>query len=481
MTDLNLAAALPEIWVALAAMVLLLVGAHVGDRSMRLIGLLAIAVMVVAIVILLGIDVSAAPQLAFKEHFIVDRFGVFAKILVLIASIAAISMSFSYAEREGMARFELPLLMLLATLGMMLMISANDLISLYVGLELQSLALYVTAAIRRDTVKSTEAGLKYFVLGALSSGMLLYGASMVYGFVGTVTFTGLSNALSGATAPAIGLIVGLVFLCAGLAFKISAVPFHMWTPDVYEGAPTPITAFFAAAPKVAAICLFTRLLVDAFGGLTHQWQQIIFAISIASMILGAFAAMGQRNIKRLMAYSSIGNIGYALVGLAAGTEQGVSGLLFYMAIYVPMTLGSFAVILAMRQKGQMVEEIADLSGLAKSQPWLAHIFAAILFSMAGIPPLAGFFGKWMVFAAAVDQGLFVLAVIGVVTSVVSAYYYVRVIKVMYFDEPVGTFDRVDASLKIVLAGSLAVVVIGILFINPLQSSAMAAASSLFPG
>jgi NADH-quinone oxidoreductase subunit N len=255
----------------------------------------------------------------------------------------------------------------------------------------------------------------------------------------------------------------------------------MWTPDVYEGAPTPITAFFAAAPKVAAICLFTRVLVDAFGGITHQWQQIIFAISVASMILGAFAAMGQRNIKRLMAYSSIGNIGYALVGLAAGTQQGVSGLLFYMAIYVPMTLGSFAVILAMRQKGQMVEEISDLSGLAKSQPWLAHIFAAILFSMAGIPPLAGFFGKWMVFAAAVDQGLFVLAVIGVVTSVVSAYYYVRIIKVMYFDEAVGTFDRVDSSLKLVLVGSVAVVVIGILFLNPLQTSATAAASSLFPG
>jgi len=481
MTDLNLRAALPEIWIALSAMVLLLVGAYVGDRAMRLIGLLSIAVMAVAIVVLLGIDVSTVPQLSFGGHFIVDRFGVFAKVLALMASMAAIWMSFSYAEREGMARFELPLLMLLATLGMMLMISANDLISLYVGLELQSLALYVTAAIRRDTLKSTEAGLKYFVLGALSSGMLLYGASMLYGFVGTVSFAGLSTALNGATPPSIGVIIGLVFLCSGLAFKISAVPFHMWTPDVYEGAPTPITAFFAGAPKVAAICLFTRVLVDAFGGITHQWQQIIFAISIASMILGAFAAIGQRSVKRLMAYSSIGNIGYALVGLAAGTQQGVSGLLFYMAIYVAMTVGSFAVILAMRQKGQMVEEIADLSGLAKSQPWLAHIFAAILFSMAGIPPLAGFFGKWMVFVAAVNQGLYVLAVIGVVTSVVAAYYYVRVIKVMYFDEPVGSFDRVDGSLKIVLAASLAVVVVGILFINPLQSSAIAAASSLFPG
>jgi len=478
--DMNASLALPEIWVAIAAMVLLLVGAFLGDRAMRPIGLLAMGSMVVAVILVLSRDVAAGPQFAFGGHFVVDGFATFSKVLTLIAAFVAIWMSFAYAEREGMARFELPILMLLATLGMMMMISANDLISLYVGLELQSLALYVTAAIRRDTVKSTEAGLKYFVLGALSSGMLLYGASMIYGFVGTVSFTGLAQALA-AGVPGIGVIIGLVFLCAGLAFKISAVPFHMWTPDVYEGAPTPITAFFAAAPKVAAIALFTRVLVEAFGGITPQWQQIVFAISLASMALGAFAALVQKNIKRLMAYSSIGNIGYALVGLAAGTQQGVSGLLFYMAIYVPMTLGAFAVILAMRQKGQMVEEISDLAGLAKSQPWLAHIFAAILFSMAGIPPLAGFFGKWMVFAAAVNSGLFVLAILGVLTSVVSAYYYVRIVKVMYFDEPVGVFDRVDGSLKLVLAASLAVVAIGILFINPLQTSTSVAAASLFAG
>ena len=479
--EMNASLALPEIWIALASMALLLVGAFLGDRSMRLIGLLSMAAIAVAIVMILGLDVAGGAQTAFRGHFVVDSFAVFAKVLTLIAALVAIWMSFSYAEREGMARFELPLLMLLATLGMMMMISANDLISLYVGLELQSLALYVTAAIRRDTVKSTEAGLKYFVLGALSSGMLLYGASMIYGFVGTVSFAGLAQGLTAGTMPSLGIIIGLVFLCAGLAFKISAVPFHMWTPDVYEGAPTPITAFFAAAPKVAAIALFTRVLVDAFGGITPQWQQIIVAISIASMALGAFAALVQKNIKRLMAYSSIGNIGYALVGLAAGSAQGVSGLLFYMAIYVPMTLGAFAVILAMRQKGQMVEEISDLAGLAKSQPWLAHIFAAILFSMAGIPPLAGFFGKWMVFAAAVNSGMFLLAVIGVLTSVVSAYYYVRIVKVMYFDEPVGVFDRVDGSLKLVLAASFAVVAIGILFINPLQTSTSVAAASLFAG
>ena len=477
--EMNAHLALPEIWVAVAAMALLLVGAFLGDRAMRSIGLLTMAAMVVAVILVLGIDVSAGPQAAFGGHFVVDGFAVFAKVLALIAAFVSVWMSFSYAERHGMARFELPLLMLLATLGMMMMISANDLISLYVGLELQSLALYVTAAIRRDTVKSTEAGLKYFVLGALSSGMLLYGASMIYGFVGTVSFAGLAQAVSG--APSIGTVIGLVFLCAGLAFKISAVPFHMWTPDVYEGAPTPITAFFAAAPKVAAIALFTRVLIEAFGGITPQWQQIIFAISVASMALGAFAALVQKNIKRLMAYSSIGNIGYALVGLAAGSQQGVSGLLFYMSIYVPMTLGAFAVILAMRQKGEMVEEIADLAGLARSQPWLAHIFAAILFSMAGIPPLAGFFGKWMVFAAAVDSGMFALAVIGVLTSVVSAYYYVRIVKVMYFDEPVAAFDRVDGSLKLVLVASFAVVAIGILFINPLQTSTAVAAASLFAG
>src|SRR4029453_14566964 len=284
-----------------------------------------------------------------------------------------------------MRRFEFPSLISIAALGMSMMISANNLISLYVGLELQSLALYVTAAIRRDTLKSPEAGLKYFVLGALSSGMLLYGASMIYGFVGTVSFAGLSTALSGATPPSLGLIVGLVFLCAGLAFKISAVAFHMWTPDVYEGAPTPITAFFSAAPKVAAIALFTRVLVDAFGGLTPQWQQIIFAISVASMALGAFAAIGQRNIKRLMAYSSIGNMGYALVGLAAGTPQGVSGMLFYMATYVPMTLGSFAVILAVRQRGVFVENISDLAGLARTNGPMAFFLGVMMFSLAGIP------------------------------------------------------------------------------------------------
>ncbi len=406
----------------------------------------------------------------------------FAKVLALIAAIASIWMSFSYAEREGMARFEFPLLMLLATLGMMLMVSANDLISLYVGLELQSLALYVTAAIRRDTLKSTEAGLKYFVLGALSSGMLLYGASMIYGFVGTVSFAGLSTALSGATPPSLGLIVGLVFLCAGLAFKISAVPFHMWTPDVYEGAPTPITAFFAAAPKVAAIALFTRVLVDAFGGLTPQWQQIIFAISVGSMILGAFAAMGQRNIKRLMAYSSIGNIGYALVGLAAGTPQGVSGLLVLHG-----DLCADDPRLLRRHPGDAPEGPdggGDLRPLRpRQEPAVAGPHLRRHPVLDGRHPAAGRLLRQV-------DGVRGRGRPGPVRARGDRRRHQRGLGLLlrpghqgdvFRRSGRGSFDRVDGSLKIVLAGSLAVVVVGILFINPIQSRAIAAAASLFPG
>jgi NADH-quinone oxidoreductase subunit N len=478
----NFALALPEIWLAAATMAALMLGVFKGDAWCRRIGILSMAILMVTLLLVWNGLPEGERGLAFGGQFVVDRFAVFAKILTLLAAIFSIWMSLDYSEREGVARFEFPLLLLLATLGMMLMISANDLIALYVGLELQSLPLYVVAAIRRDTLKSTEAGLKYFVLGALASGMLLYGASLIYGFVGTTSFAGLGQALEGVgQTPGIGLLVGLVFICAGLAFKISAVPFHMWTPDVYEGSPTPVTAFFAAAPKVAAIALFTRVLVGPFEDMAADWRQIVVAISVGSMLLGGFAAIAQRNIKRLLAYSSIGNVGYALVGLAAGTASGVSSLLFYMAIYVAMTLGAFAVVLGMRRKGSLVEEIEDLRGLARSQPWLAHVFAAILFSMAGIPPLAGFFGKLLVFNAAVDAGLFGLAVIGVVASVVSAYYYVRIVKVMYFDEPAGAFDDVEGPLKVVLAVSAAVVIFGILFINPLQSSAAIAASSLFAG
>jgi NADH-quinone oxidoreductase subunit N len=363
------------------------------------------------------------------------------------------------------------------------MISANDLISLYLGLELQSLALYVVAAFQRDSLRSTEAGLKYFVLGALSSGMLLYGASMIYGFAGTTGFLGLATALTDSAAAPVGLIIGLVFVLTGLAFKVSAVPFHMWTPDVYEGAPTPATAFFSVAPKMAALALFVRVMVHPFGDLIEQWRQIIWFIAVASMLLGSFAAINQTNIKRLMAYSSIGHVGYALIGLAAGSEAGVRGILIYMAIYLFMNVGTFAVILCMRREGRMVERIDDLSGLSRSQPTLALALAIFMFSMAGIPPLAGFFAKFYIFMAAIDAHLFVLAVIGVVTSVVGAFYYIRIVKLMYFDEPVGVpFDRpISVELKAVLVLSAVVILFWFVLPGPIFNAADAATAALFPG
>ena len=474
--SLNLGLARPEIFLGIAALALLVMGAWGGDRATRAIGWASVAALVIAILITAH---DAASGLAFHGLFVADSFGAFAKIVSFGAAAVAIIIALDQMARDGVIRFELPLLMLLASLGMALMISANDLISLYVGLELQSLALYVVAAIRRDTVKSTEAGLKYFVLGALSSGMLLYGASLIYGFSGSTSFATLATGLSG--EPSLGLIVGLVFLCAGLCFKISAVPFHMWTPDVYEGAPTPITAFFAAAPKVAAMALFARVLIGPFGDMVGQWQQIIIVIAVLSMVLGAVAAIAQKNIKRLMAYSSIGNVGYALVGLASGTIDGISGLLIYMAIYVVMTIGAFAVIMAMRRQGDGVEEISDLAGLSRSQPMLAYALAIFMFSMAGIPPFAGFFGKLFVFMAAINAGLYVLAVIGVLTSVVSAFYYIRIIKVMFFDQPSSPFDRVPGTLRAVLLASVAIVSFGFLVAAPFFDLSAAAANALFAG
>jgi NADH-quinone oxidoreductase subunit N len=359
---------------------------------------------------------------------------------------------------------------------MMVLISAADLITLYIGLELMSLSLYVIAAFDRDNVRSSESGLKYFVLGALSSGMLLYGSSLIYGFTGTVSFDGIAAA---AKSPSIGLVFGLVFLFAGLAFKVSAVPFHMWTPDVYEGAPTPVTAFFAAAPKVAGIAVFVRVAIDAFPGIVLQWQQIVIFISIASMLLGSFAAIGQTNIKRLMAYSSIGHVGFALVGLAAGTAAGVQGVVVYMAIYLAMTLGTFAVILSMRRHGQYVEEIDELSGLASTHPTTAFMLAALLFSLAGIPPLAGFFAKFYVFLAAVEAGLYPLAVIGVLASVVGAYYYLRIVKIMYMDEAKESFEPMPASLALVLAISGLFTIFFFVYPAPIVAAASAAAKSLF--
>jgi NADH-quinone oxidoreductase subunit N len=368
-------------------------------------------------------------------------------------------------------------LLLLSTLGMMMLISASDFIALYLGLELMSLALYVVAAYRRDDLRASEAGLKYFVLGALSSGMLLYGISLMYGYSGTVSFAGVAAALKGHSP--IGVVFGLVFVLAGLAFKISAVPFHMWTPDVYEGAPTPVTTFFATGPKMAAMAVLVRVTLTAFPGVADEWRQIVTFISIASMALGAFAAIGQTNIKRLMAYSSIGHMGFALVGLAAGTVEGAHGVVIYMAIYLAMTLGTFAGILSMRRAGAYVENISDLAGLARTNAPMAFFLAAMMFSLAGVPPLAGFFAKFYVFAAAMKAGLYGLAVIGVLLSAVSAYYYLRIVKIMYFDEPAKAFDPQGIVARIVLALSTAVVIFYALAPAPLTNAAMAAAKSLF--
>jgi len=481
MTTISLMPALPEIWLAVAGMALLMIGVFRGDGGTRSLSWLSVFVLAIAIVLVVG----GAPGrvVAFGGQFVTDAFAVFVKVIVLLGSMASIILAMDYIEREEMARFEYPVLIVLATLGMLVMVSANDLITLYLGLELQSLALYVVAAFQRDRIRSTEAGLKYFVLGALSSGMLLYGCSMIYGATGATGFEPIAQAIAeNEGAASIGLVFGIVFLTAGLAFKVSAVPFHMWTPDVYEGAPTPVTALFAIAPKAAAIALFVRVMIGPFGEIVIDWRPILIAISIGSMVLGAVAAINQTNIKRLLAYSSIGNMGYALVGLAAGTESGVRGILIYMAIYIVMTAGAFAIVLSMRQKGKMVEGIADLAGLSKTHPGMALAFAIFLFSLAGIPPLAGFFGKLYVFLAAVEAGLYTLAVIGVLASVVAAYYYLRIIKIMYFDEAAVPLDKeaVGRGLGAVQAVTALLILLFFVFPGPVLNTAAMAARSLFP-
>lgn len=465
---------LPELVLAVGSMVLLMIGAYRGAQTTGLVTGLAVVLLV--IVGALELLLPAGKLVTFGGSFIVDDFARFLKILALIGSAATLILSKEFLEDQSRRIFEYAILVLLSTVGMMVLISAGDLIMLYLGLELMSLALYVVAASNRDNARSTEAGLKYFVLGALSSGMLLYGASLIYGFTGTVTFTDIAAAV---TTGSIGIVFGLVFLLAGLCFKVSAVPFHMWTPDVYEGAPTPVTAFFASAPKVAALAVFTRVALTAFPGIMLQWQQIVVFVAIASMVLGSFAAIGQRNIKRLMAYSSIGHMGFALVGLAAGTAEGAQGVLIYIAIYVAMTLGTFAVILTMKRNGQPVETIADFAGLSRTNPLLAFLFAMLLFSLAGIPPLAGFFAKFYVFVAAIKAGLFTLAVVGVLASVVGAYYYLTIIKLMYFDEPLGKLDPMRMELRTVLAVAGLFNLLFFVYPGPLVSAATNAAKSLF--
>jgi len=473
--SLDLSPVLPEVVLACGAMLMLMAGVFMRVGSSRVVNSWCVLVLIVAAIALI-----MTPQgrlVSFGGSFVLDDFARFLKMLTLIGSAGALILSLDWLAIEKQQRFEYGSLFLLSTLGMLVLISAADLIALYLGLEMMSLSLYVVAASNRENVKSTEAGLKYFVLGALSSGMLLYGASLIYGFTGTIEFAGIAKATQAGAG--IGLVFGLVFLFVGFCFKISAVPFHMWTPDVYEGAPTPVTAFFAAAPKVAGISIFVRASLTAFPGIVHEWQQIIVFVSIASMALGSFAAIGQRNIKRLMAYSSIGHMGFALVGLAAATAQGVQGVLVYMSIYVAMTLGAFAVIAAMRRGGMAVENISDLAGLARTHPTMAFFFAMLMFSLAGLPPLAGFFAKFYVFLAAINAGLFTLAVIGVLTSVVGAYYYLMIVKTMYFDEPVQSFDSMPGLLRLVLAVSGVINLLFFAWPAPLLTAAAAAAKSLF--
>jgi NADH-quinone oxidoreductase subunit N len=470
----------PELALVIGGMALLMLGVFrpEGDREAEIIGWLAIGVLGLAAWLVL--QQPAGEQRLFEGAFVVDAFGRFMKVLTFGAAAVALLLSFDYLRQTKTLKFEYPVLALLATAGMGMMISANDLIALYLGLELQSLALYVMAAIRRDDLRSSEAGLKYFVLGALSSGMLLYGASLLYGFTGTTSFAGIAAAAAQPGAGQnIGLIIGLVFLLVGIAFKVSAVPFHMWTPDVYEGAPTPVTAFFASAPKVAAMALLMRVSLESFAGVKPQWQQVVTALAIASMVLGAFAAIGQTNIKRLLAYSAIGNIGYALIGLAAGSPEGARGVIIYLVIYVAMTLGAFACVLAMRRSDGMVEDIDELSGLAQNNLGMATVLAILMFSLAGIPPLAGFFAKFYVFVAAVKEGLWALAIIGVLASVVGAYYYVRIVKIMFFDEPRERFASVQPKAGLVMGAMGLFILLYVVWPAPLVEAAGTAAKSLF--
>lgn len=472
----SLAPAYPELLLAVGTIVLLLVGVFINKERSLLVSYASVLLLLVV-----GALILFAPSegVLFNGVYIADSFARYMKVLVLGSAAFTLLLALPHAEENGTHKFEYSILALLATLGMMAMVSANDLMTLYVGLELQALALYVMAAIKRDDPRATEAGLKFFVLGALSSGLLLYGASLIYGFTGHTNMQAIVIAIA-SEGRSIGLIFGVVFLLAGIAFKISAVPFHMWTPDVYEGAPTPVTAFFAAAPKVAAMSLMVRLVMDTFQGISQDWQQIVIFLSIASMVLAAFAAIGQKSLKRLIAYSSIGHIGFALVGLSAGTQVGVEGVAIYMAIYVTMTVGLFACILSLRTDAGYVETVDDLAGAAQKRPFVAAIMAILMFSLIGMPPLAGFFAKWHAFLAAIDAQLYVLAVIGVLASAVSAFYYLRVVKVMYFDEPIREFQAVPNELNIIMAISGFLVVTYYFTVGgPLANFAQTAAGSLF--
>lgn len=476
----TLSYAWPELVLAIGAMALLIAGVFLGDKAAPQISLASVGLLAVAGLLVLFSPGAHATASLFDGAFRIDAFSSFCKVLIFGAAAFAILMSDRYLAGEQLGRFEYPVLIVLSAFGMSLMVSATDLISLYMGLEMQSLALYILAAFNRDSRRSTEAGLKYFVLGALASCLLLYGASLVYGFTGSTAFTDIAKAAAaGGDNP--GLVIGLVFMISGFAFKVSAAPFHMWTPDVYEGSPTPVTAFFAAAPKLAAMALFTRALMTSFPGAVADWQPVIALIAVASMTVGAFSAIAQTNIKRLMAYSSIGHMGYALIGLASGSTSGVSSVLIYMAIYIVMTIGTFAIILMMRRRGGMTENISDLAGLSRTNMPMALILTVLLFSLAGVPPTAGFFGKWYVFLAAVDAGLIWLAVVGVAASAISAFYYLRVVWFMWFDDPAPAFERDKGPTLAIAAWGSAILMFPLLTIamGYLRQLAESAAASLF--
>lgn len=475
----SLGPALPELFLIMLGMVMILAGVSQKEGAALSLCRVAIGGFALTLVILMGVDWDSAPVM--NGMFIMDQFAGFMKLLILVGLVAAVALSVRYLQQEEMDRFEYPVLVVFAGIGMMLMVSAHNLLAMYVGLELQSLSLYVLAAFRRNHSKSSEAGMKYFILGALASGMLLFGASLVYGYTGALGFDAIGAALAGGKAQA-GLVVGLVFLLVGLAFKVSAVPFHMWTPDVYEGAPTSVTALFAIVPKVAAMGLLMRLLTGPFGSVMLEWQQIIWVLSLGSMIVGAFAGLVQNNIKRLLAYSSIGNMGYALMGVAAGSASGMGAVILYLAIYMIMTAGTFGIVLSMRRGGRAYEDIEDLSGLSRTNPLMAWALAFLMFSMSGIPPLAGFFGKLFVFEAAIASQLYILAILGVLSSVVAAYYYLRVIKVMFFDDSLDALDGdLGFSLRAVVFLSIAFVLFFIFSPDTLVETSRSAAAVLFAG
>jgi NADH-quinone oxidoreductase subunit N len=475
MSPFNWEIALPEIVLSVMGMAILIYGVLRRNEQTQTVTMLCIG----ALLVTGFLEVVRVGGVGFYGQYVVDAFAVLIKELVLVGAAGIMILSLDYNHRQGIERFELPVLILFSAVGMMGMASASNLITLYLSLELQSLCFYVLAASARDDLRSAEAGLKYFVLGALASGLLLYGISLAYGFSGTTDFRVLASVLASPGHASAGAIVGVVFVIVGLAFKVSAAPFHMWTPDVYEGAPTPITAFFSTAPKIAAMALFLRTMSEPFGHLLPSWRLLIEIISVTSMFLGALAAIGQTNIKRLMAYSSIGHMGYALIGLAVGGEVGVRGVLIYLITYIFMALGTFGCILAMRRRGVFLEKIEDLSGLARTDPALSLAFAVFMFSMSGIPPLSGFFAKLYVFLAAVQAHMWVLAVIGVLTSVVSSFYYLRILKVIYFDAPMPAFDPKPNGVAFVTTVSGLFTLFFLTFSGPFVTWAGVAAHSLF--